>query len=152
MRPEIDNSHILKKKHQANDIRPLWVSHVSYKWAMTRINPPQMRQFSYLTKKLTRLRGSRRSEWVMSHMSESCLIWASHVSYERVTSHMSESCLIWASHVSYERVTSHIRESRLIQISPEWNDFHIYKKKNSGLTESRRSEWVMSHMNDSRLV
>ena len=56
-------------------------------------------------------------------MNESCHIWMSHVTYERVMSHMNESCHIWMSHVKYESVMSHMNESCL-----------TYK-------------WVMSHMN-----
>ena len=48
---------------------------------------------------------------VMSHVNESCHIWTSHVTYERVMSHMNESCHMWMSHVTYERVMSHMNES-----------------------------------------
>ena len=47
-------------------------------------------------------------ERVMSHIYKSCHIWTSHVTYERVVSHMNVLCHIWTSHVTYEQVKSHI--------------------------------------------
>ena len=50
----------------------------------------------------------------LSHVKdESCLIWMSHITYERCAmSHVKhESCLIWMSHATYERwVMSHVKD------------------------------------------
>ena len=77
----------------------------------------------------------RNDEWVMSHMTESCLMshmWISHVT------HMNESCLtyewvmsqLWMSHVSC------MNESCLTY---EWVMSHIWMSHVS-------HDWVMSHM------
>ena len=78
--------------------------HDSFIWDMTplyetwlfHMTPPTLRRHTWMRYVWC--------EWVMSHMTESCLIWLSHVSYDWVMSHMTESCLIWLSHVSHDRV------------------------------------------------
>ena len=56
-------------------------------------------------------------ERVMSHMNESCHIWTRHVPYKRVMSRMNGSCHVWMSHVTYEYVISRINEARKIWMS-----------------------------------
>jgi len=111
-------------------------------------------------------------------MNESCHIWKSHVTYERVRSHMKESCHIWRSQMgraaqmrelchiwmsrlTYECVMSHMNEScpygsssssqALSKCSCSMSA-QMYQHTN-GSCDIRVShvtfEWVMSHMNES---
>ena len=68
------------------------------------------------------------SEWVMSHMNESCHKWIRHITYECTwmsgsyllitTFHpQNESCHIWMSHFTYEWAMSRMNESRHIWMS-----------------------------------
>jgi len=53
----------------------------------------------------------------MSHLNESCHIWASHITCERVMSHPNKSCHIRISHVTSEQVMSHLNETCHIWMS-----------------------------------
>jgi len=65
------------------------------------------------------------NEWVMSHVNESCHIWMSHVTYERVMSRI---------HRNFPRLWWRTRGLR--RVTPQWVGHVPY-------------EWVMSHMNES---
>jgi len=75
----------------------------------------------------------------MSHMTESCHIWLSHVTYEWVMSHMNESWHICMGHVACEWVMSHLK-GPLMSVSS--SVVALPKVKN----ESR--ERVMAHMHN----
>ena len=71
------------------------MSHVSYERGISHLNESCAYAYEWVM--------SRTNDLWMRHLNESCLIWTSHVSSERVTSHLNESCLIWTRHVSHSR-------------------------------------------------
>ena len=128
--------------------KSIYMSHVSYAFAMSRINDSCLIWMSNVS-----------YEWVMSHMNESCLIWMGHVTYEWVMSHTNESChqvLILRCHddVPYEWVMSHMNASCPIWMSHVFTiSLRVYAMSLwYQIWMSHVSyECVMPHMNESCL-
>jgi len=123
----------------------LFLWNIIFTFYYTRVRP--QRDFSILGRSGRRGAGVS-SDWVMSHMNESCPIWMSCVPYEWVMSHINESCPIWLSHVPYDWVMSHMNES-----CPIWMSHIPYEWVMSLMNESYSIwmchvpyEWVMSHI------
>ena len=83
--------------------------------------------YGYCSKTITIIRDAG---W--SCMDESCHVWMSHVTCERVMSHINESCHIWMCHVS--RDVSHI-----------WTHHVLYEPVMSHHKASNRVVKVLDH-------
>jgi len=84
-------------------------------------------------------------EWVMAHMSESCHIWRSRVTYEGPCDQVLLLVLLslWSCACAFEWIMSHMSE-----FTYEWVMSHMNQSIHIWMSHVTY-EWVMSHMEES---
>ena len=149
-----------------NESCHIWMSRFSYKCVLS-----HMTESYHTNRYLAALSASAYSMGsVTSHMNESyCaysylaarLIWMSHITHEGVVSHMSESCHTWLSHVTYKCILliwmsniTHMVPSGVISVSI-FDLFHhvacmwVVSRMNESVQIKMSHvpyEWIMSHI------
>ena len=106
---------------RANELCHTWMSHVTCErgWVMSHMNKTLDLRDAPLESSECVWVSSRRcpslhyGAWVMSRVDESCHMWTSHVTCERVMSHVNESCHMWTSHVTCDIVQWRATKSRV---------------------------------------
>ena len=158
-----------------NESCHVWMNRLTRQWVVSHL---ACHTYEWVMSRMNMNESCHMYQWVMSHvwmsqvasMNESCLVWISHVAYERVVSHLNESWShvthewvvsheschtyewvmshIWMNHVAYERVVSRLNGSchtwlgRLTRVMS-----HIWMSHVTHMNEScHTSIWVMSHI------
>jgi len=123
-------SHIIHVSHDS------FVCSMSYLYEIWLIHVRHMKYDSFM--------------WDIWNMTHSCETWLIRMSCEM--SHMNESCFIWMSHVSYERVMSMVGLAADVMNKRPTTQLVSLCQLTHVNVSFHKYEWVMSHMNESCLI
>jgi len=145
----------------------IWMSPVTYKWVMSRMNESRHIGTNHFTYEWVMPHTNesyhviRRMNELCHHMNDSCHVWISHAIYEWVMSQMNESCHICMSHVAYDWDISNAKEACVNCQLETWRmtfflekEVSLYKSVGTwvGASRTANARLKIDHCSQTRVV